>query len=135
MNRWEKTRLLSVMTVLIGIFYGSAVAQTATRDFPPAALRGSLKIGAHPPEATLDGQATRLSPGSRIHGLNNLLISPAGIAGQSLTVNYTLDNIGQIGEVWILSETEARVSRPDAAKQKATSTQRPLGSKYPGTAP
>ncbi|HSI48310.1 MAG TPA: hypothetical protein VLA61_08585 [Ideonella sp.] len=79
------------------------------RNFPATALRGVLVVTA-PPEATLNGQATRLAPGARIHGADNLLQMSGAIVGQKLVVNFTLDAMGQPLEVWVLRDDEAKMS-------------------------
>ena len=94
-----------------------AAAQTATpavRNFPAAALRGELVV-TQPPVITLDGKAERLTPGARIHGLDNLLVPSATLVNQPLTVNYLRDGAGQVHEVWLLNSAEARLKRPNTA--------------------
>ena len=96
-----------------------AHAQTATefkpavRNFPPAALRGELVVTT-PPGITLDGKADSLSPGARIHGLNNMLVLSGALVNQTLTVNYLRESAGQVHEVWILNSEEARLKRPNS---------------------
>jgi hypothetical protein len=91
-----------------------AQAQTLHRMFPGKALRGTLVV-TQPPVITMDGVQTRLSPGSRIRGTNNLLVLSSTIVGQELTVNYVLTPDGQVHDVWILTEAEAAEKRPRAA--------------------
>ena len=59
-----------------------------------------------PPEVTLDGKPDRLSPGSRIRDLNNMLVLSGGIVGRKLPVVYRRDAAGLVHEVWILTEAE-----------------------------
>jgi len=104
-------RLLALaLTAGLALTLGAPVAaQTTPQRIPPitpAAQRGVLVVTA-PPEVLLDGQATRLSPGARIHGLNNLLVMSGSLVGQALIVRYTRDPVGLVHEVWILTETEA----------------------------
>ena len=80
------------------------------RNFPADALRGELQV-LQPPEALLNGQPVRLAPGARIRGENNLLLVTGAIAGSRHIVHYRLDLSGQIGELWLLTETE-RAVRP-----------------------
>jgi hypothetical protein len=85
----------------------SAAAQTVqARTFPRNALRGDLQFGV-PPEVLVNGQPARLAPGARIRGANNLLILSGALAGSSATANYTLDGMGQLHDVWILTPEEA----------------------------
>ncbi len=82
-----------------------AAAQT-TRPFPPTALRGALQI-TQPPDALLNGQPARLSPGARIRGANNMLQTSAAWVGQLMLVHYTLDPSGLVHDVWVLTPDEA----------------------------
>jgi hypothetical protein len=88
----------------------SASAQTALRQFPPAALRGTLEV-TMPPEVALNGQPDLLSPGARIRGPNNQMVMSGQMVGQPLVVNYLRNPQGQIHEVWILTADEAQEQR------------------------
>ncbi len=85
-------------------------AQDLLRQFPPAALRGTLVVTA-PPEVLINGQPARLSPGARIKNLNNTLVMSGSLVGSSLVVNYLRDPQGLVHEVWLLSPTEAQEKR------------------------
>ena len=86
------------------------------RAFPAAALRGTLEISL-PPQVLLDGKTDQLSPGARIHGSNHMLLLSGSLVGQrALAVNYTRETGGALSEVWVLTEAEAAVKRPAAAK-------------------
>ena len=90
------------------------------RPFPKNALRGNLQV-IHAPDVLLDGQAARLSPGARIRGTNNLLVLSGTLTGVKSVVNYTLDNAGQLKDVWLLRNEEAArkpwPSTPQEAEQ------------------
>jgi hypothetical protein len=93
-----------------------ALAQTApVRGFPAQALRGKMVV-THPPLITMDGKPARLSPGARIKGTNNLLAMSGALVGQELTVNYTVEQLGMVHEVWILTEAEAALKRKRAGE-------------------
>jgi hypothetical protein len=79
----------------------------AQRVFENNALRGELVLKA-PPEALLNGKPVRLSPGVRIRNQQNLIQLSGSLLEQRLVVNYTLDGMGQVREVWLLTEEEAR---------------------------
>jgi hypothetical protein len=81
-------------------------AAQVQRNFPQNALRGALVITSHT-EATLNGQATRLAPGLRIRGQDNMLQLSGALIGQKLLVNYTLDIDGLVKDVWVLRSEEA----------------------------
>lgn len=87
-----------------------AVVQTGTpgmRKFPANALRGKLKV-VQPPEILIDGKQERLSPGSRIRDPQHRLVMSAAITNQELTVNFIRNPLGEVHEVWILTEAEAK---------------------------
>ena len=89
----------------------STTAQVVTRPFPPNAVRGILTV-TQPPEVLMDGKADRLSPGSRIRGTNNMLVMSGALVGQGLRVNYTREPNGNIHDVWVLTDDEARQPAP-----------------------
>ncbi len=89
------------------------------RTLPPASLRGEIVL-TNPPEVTLNGKPDRLAPGSRIRGMNNMLVMPGAAIGQKLIVNYTRESYGLIMDVWVLRDDERAKLWPktveDAAK-------------------
>ena len=76
------------------------------RSFPATALRGELRV-TQPPEALLNGHPARLAPGSRIRGADNMLVMSGAVAGAPLLVHYTLDPVGLLLDVWVLTPAEA----------------------------
>jgi hypothetical protein len=84
----------------------AALPAQAQRTFERNALRGELVIVA-PPEARLNGQSVRLAPGARLRNPQNLLLLSGSLLEQKLLVHYTLDGMGQVQDVWILSAAEA----------------------------
>jgi hypothetical protein len=76
------------------------------RHFSATTLRGELTVTS-PPEVLLNGRASRLAPGVRIRGTNNLLLLSGALVGQRLTVHYTQDSLGQMLDVWLITATEA----------------------------
>ncbi len=99
---------------------GSAHAQSPLlRPFPATALRGELVV-TQPPEILLNQRPARLAPGARIRGMDNLLLLSGTVAGQRLMVHYTLDSLGQLLDVWVLSPAEmARRPWPASPEQAA----------------
>ncbi len=85
-------------------FAGPAAAQVQ-RNFPQNALRGVIAFG-QPPEVVLNKEATRLAPGARIRGQNNLLEMSGALIGTKAIVNYTYDASGLVRDVWILRKEE-----------------------------
>jgi len=82
-------------------------ADQPARQFPRNALRGEITI-VQPPLVALNGNEARLAPGARIRGQNNLLVMSGSIVGQRMLVNYTVDPLGLVKDVWILRAEEAR---------------------------
>jgi hypothetical protein len=77
------------------------------RKFPQNVLRAQLKV-TQAPEVLLDGKPARLSPGARIRDTDNRLLLSSNIAGQSFVINFLRNSLGEVHEVWILNEAEAR---------------------------
>ena len=50
-------------------------------------------------------------PAARIRGLNNLLVMSGALMGQRAVVNYALDPLGLVQDVWILTDAE-RAKQP-----------------------
>ncbi len=95
------------------------LAGTLTSLPPPAAAQGIVReapkdvrparmVVTAAPQITLDGKPDRLSPGSRIRDLNNMLVLSAGITGQDIPVVYRRDAAGLVHEAWILTPDEYR---------------------------
>ncbi len=107
-------------TACVAALLLAAAAQAQEpRPFPPSALRGELRI-TQPPEVLLNGKPARLSPGSRIRGADNMLALSGTLAGQALVVHYTLDPLGLVHDVWVLTAAErARQPWPTTPAQAA----------------
>jgi hypothetical protein len=104
------TRCVAALLVAL-LFASHAVGQTVHRNFPANALRGEISFG-QPPEVLVNGQPARLAPAARIRGLNNLLVMSGALMGQQrVVVNYVLDPLGLVQDVWILTDAE-RAKRP-----------------------
>ena len=95
-----------VPIAVLGLALTGAVAAQTSRPFPATALRGALVV-VQPPEVQLNGQAARLAPGSRIRGTDNMVQMSGALVGARLLVHYTLDPIGLVQDVWILTPDEA----------------------------
>lgn len=89
-----------------------AAAAAGTRNFPPAALRGTLVIG-NMPEVQLDEKAMRTTPGFRLFSAEGRLLMGHTLAGQKLLVNYVLEPSTQwLHTAWVLTPQEAALARP-----------------------
>jgi hypothetical protein len=111
MNRcprtWARLPLAACLALaaLSTSYAPAASAQGMRREAPKDVLPAQMTVTA-PPEITLNGKPDRLSPGSRIHDLNNMLVLSGGIAGKTLPVVYRRDAAGLVHEVWILRPEE-----------------------------
>ncbi|MTV40128.1 hypothetical protein [Duganella radicis] len=85
------------------------------RPFPAHILRGKFTPG-YFPDITLDGKARQLSPSARIFNQDNRIEMPAAVRGKDLVVNYTIDSMGYIDRIWILTADEAAQKVPTAAE-------------------
>ena len=93
------------LAALSSSFFPAALAQGIRREAPKDVVLGQMTVTA-PPIITLDGKPDRLSPGSRIRDLNNMLVLSGGIVGKVLPVVYRRDAAGLVHEVWILTSDE-----------------------------
>ena len=86
-------------------------SMSGMRNFPDAALRGSLVItGAS--DAEINGRTIRMAPGMRLFSPQNTLVMMHTIKGQQFTVNYLIENsTGMLISAWILSNSEAAQPR------------------------
>jgi hypothetical protein len=119
--------------VLVAAAVAAAVLPAAAqvqRNFPADALRGELLV-TEAPDAQLNGQPARLSPGVRIRGQNNMLVVSGAASGQTLPVHYTLDTLGLVREVWILRADElANKPWPTTRKEAQTWAFDPAAQKW-----
>lgn len=115
----------ALAALAVAAFIAPAAAQVQ-RNFPQNALRGVIRIG-NPPEIELNGKDARLGPGARIRAQNNMIQMSASLSGQRLVVNYTVDTLGLVHDVWILRPEEAAVRPwPTTAEQAASWTFDPV---------
>ena len=103
-----QSAVLAFAFLALTAFAGSALAQL--RSIPDDAKRAHLR---HVREmiVEIDGEQTRLSPGSQIRGIENRIILPSALPQESVLVKYTTDAAGLVHRVWILTQEEA--ARPD----------------------
>jgi hypothetical protein len=99
-------RLLRLLLVLVPFSLAASAGAQVQRAFPATALRGALVI-VDPPNATLNGAPARLAPGARIRDAQNAQQLSGSLVGAKLLVHYTLDPLGLIQDVWILTPDEA----------------------------
>ena len=95
----------------------TAQAQAVQRSFPAKALRGSMVV-VQPPLVAMDDRPTRFAPGARILDSQNKLVMSSTLINQERVVNYTLDQRGQVHQVWLLTEAEAKEKRAGHGTQR-----------------
>ena len=123
MNRCT-ARTLSAAALALGLFFtGTASAQhfapDGQRTFPSDVERGEFTVLQSTTVQLGDAQE-RLAPGARIFNLHNRVQLPVTLAGQKQLVNFRRNAMGQISEVWLLSDQEAQNPlRKNAMQRKA----------------
>jgi hypothetical protein len=101
------------------ISWSAPAAAQLQRNFPAHALRGEFVVVA-PPEILLNQQPARLGPGARIRGADNLLLMSGTLINQRLLVHYTVDTLGFVRDVWVLTPAEAAKAWPVTHEQAGT---------------
>ena len=112
---------LLLATTVGALASGPAIAQAqapalpapgAMRNFPEAALRGTLHIDASG-QAHINDKAIQMAPGLRIFNPQNALVMRHSVLGQTFTVNYLIEkSTGWLITAWILSKAEVAQPRP-----------------------
>ena len=114
--------LAAALALSLGSVALPVIAQTATfapfqgqvRAFPPQALRGTLVVNSAN-DASIDGNALRLAPAFKLYNAQNMVMRPATMVGQSLTVNYVIEKTsGNVHAAWVLNSAEAALKRDRA---------------------
>ncbi len=109
--------LAAALALLTGAAWLPAQAQptaaaAGTRNFPPAALRGTLVIGTMP-DVQLNGKPLRTTPGFRLFSADGRLLMGHTLTGQKLLVNYVIEPSTQwLHTAWVLTPEEAALKRP-----------------------
>jgi hypothetical protein len=89
--------------LLLSVVALSALA--VPRSFPANVKRGTMS-GSIYPQILIDGQIQRLSPGAKIKSRQNAIIMYSSLMNNVFIVNYTIDNLGDVDKVWILTDEE-----------------------------
>ncbi|MRD48297.1 hypothetical protein GHT07_13485 [Caenimonas koreensis DSM 17982] len=113
MNRCHKTgaRLASAL-MMCAALAGASLSIAPAPAFAqmirsvPADVKLAKMVITQPPVITLNGQVDRLSPGSRIRDLNNMVVLSGSITNLELPVVYKRDAAGLVHEVWLLTPAE-----------------------------
>ena len=94
-----------LLALLICALVLPAAAMAQVRQIPDGAKRGII-VHLQGNMVEIDGQAMRLSAGAQIRSRDNLIIVPMSLPPGAL-VKFTLDGMGQIHRVWVLTAEEA----------------------------
>jgi|ERR1017187_5089176 hypothetical protein len=105
-----RRKLLALMICAL-VLPVAAAAQL--RQIPDDAKRGNI-VHLQDTTVEIDGRPMRLSAGAQIRSQDNLIIVPMSLPRGAL-VKYTLDGMGQIHRVWVLTAEEA--AAPDKKPQ------------------
>jgi len=101
------------LALLLCVLLLPAAALAQPRQMPDSARRGHI-THVQDTIVEIDGQRMRLSAGARIRSSSNLTIVPMSLPPGAL-VKYTLDAMGEIHRVWVLTPEEA--AAPDKPPQ------------------
>ncbi|GGC84062.1 hypothetical protein [Undibacterium terreum] len=93
--------------------------QAEARTFPANVKRGILKSAAAP-QIVINDKLMATTPATRIYNDANLIVMPAYLGSASKVVNYTLNTVGQVDKIWILTDAEASVAVPKTDTDTAT---------------
>ena len=107
MIRCHPMRARLALAALLFLPLIAPAQETVRRDAPRDVVLGKMTVVA-PPEIRMDGKPDRLSPGSRIRDVRNLLVLSGSLAGQTVPVVYRREPSGQVHEIWMLTDDEYR---------------------------
>jgi len=97
--------LRKLLALLLCALLLPAAALGQLRQIPDNARRGSI-VHIQDAVVEIDGARMRLSAGAQIRSRDNLYIVPMSLP-RGAPVKYTLDSLGQIHRVWVLTPEEA----------------------------
>jgi len=105
-----RTKLIALLLCALLL---PAATMAQLRHIPDTAKRGHI-THIQDTIVEIDGQQMRLSAGAQIRSQDNLIMVPMSLPPGAL-VKYTLDAMGQIHRVWLLTPEEA--AAPDKPPQ------------------
>lgn len=95
--------------ILATLLLAASPLHAQVRVFPPNTKVGVLQMGYYP-QARINGDDVRFSPGARILDQGNRVVLPASLT-DAVRIRYRIDPQGQIGQAWILTDDEIAQSR------------------------
>jgi hypothetical protein len=125
-NPLRRARLTLAVAAMASGLLGSLLSAPASaqvdRIIPPEAVPGLFKPAIFP-DAFMNGQAVRLGAGVRIYDEQNMIRMPASLSGD-YRVAFVRGNMGEILQIWMLTEAEYRIVAERAAAARRSGTQR-----------
>ena len=100
-----------IVTVLVLLATLCGTAWATPRNFPVNALRGVFTATMYP-QVVINGQTMQLAPGAKIYSQQNTILMHTSLTNSALIVNYTIDNMGFVNRVWVLTREEAALKLP-----------------------
>lgn len=78
-----------------------AYVSQVTMQIPSHAKQAVMQV-TQAPWVLLDGAPAQLAPGARIRNPQFSLVLSASLTGQQWLIQYTLNTLGQIQDVWLI---------------------------------
>ncbi len=94
-----------LLALLICALVLPLAAMAQVRQIPDGARRGNI-VHVQGAMVEIDGRPMRLSASAQIRSRDNLIVVPMSLP-PGTPVKYTLDGMGQIHRVWVLTAEEA----------------------------
>ena len=111
---------------MAGLFAAGSLLAPASaqvnRVIPTEALPGIFKPAIFP-QAFINGQPVVLGAGARIHDEQNMIRMPASLSGD-YRVAFVRGSMGEILQIWILTDAEYRIVAERAAAARRSGAQR-----------
>jgi hypothetical protein len=120
---------LGVLALTLASTFDDAQAQSR-RMFNHRTERGTIEF-VNPPYVRVNGKDARLAPGSRLFNEDNRIVIASYVTGSKFEVRYLIDTMGQVGDVWILTQQEIAASSA-GDKLKASAGAGAVAPKYNG---
>jgi hypothetical protein len=108
-----KSAVVAVVSGLLGSQICPPASAQVNRIIPPEALPGLFKPAIFP-QAFMNGQPVVLGAGTRIYDEQNMIRMPASLSGD-YRVAFVRGNLGEILQIWMLTEAEYQVVAERAA--------------------
>jgi hypothetical protein len=99
-------RLLRLAIGIVALAF-SIEAPALVRNFPQDIQAGELQ-GIDAPFVRISGKIYRMAPGIKFRGTNNIIVPPGSVRTTAKIV-FTLDLMGQVWVVWMLTPEEIEV--------------------------